>query len=273
MLKLLRYLPGLLFMLFAFSACEKVVEVDLESSREALVIEATICKDKSPFTVRVSKTSPYFGDQKTNPVSGAVVSGRSENRKVRYFTETSPGVYELDNVAALPMSWYILEVEYGGITYTARSFMNEMVQIAEVGLTYFDGFGIFDSGYKVNTYIRDPVNHENYYRLKYFVNGQATNNSGAITLYSDQLFNGKAIGLSQRSIVFQKTDTLTIELQSIDKAAYDYFSTLENILWTDLQQSASPANPISNFSNGALGYFSAYTFDSKTFIIKDLLEE
>jgi len=272
MVKSLIYRSGILFILLAFSACEKVIEFDLKASEEALVIEATITNNKLPFTVLVSKTTPYFGTKKSNPVSGAKVSARSDKGKVRYFVETSPGVYEFDNIIALPGYWYIIDVEYDGITYSARSFMNEPVPISEVGISYFNGYGIFESGYKVNTYIRDPENIENYYRLKYYVNGKPINDTEDISLYSDHLFDGKSIGLSQRSKVFKKTDTVIIELQSIDKAAYDYFSTLENIAWTDIQQSATPANPISNFNNGALGYFSAYTFEQKTIVIKDYIE-
>lgn len=267
------YLSGLFFVIFAFSACEKVIEIDLSGSKEAIVIEATITNTKLPFTVLVSKTSPYFGTKTSNPVSGAKVSIRAEKGKVKYFyDELAPGYYQLKNILAFAGSWYIVDVEYEGITYSARSFMNEVVPIADFSFSYFDGMGFFDSGYKVSTYIRDPVNRENFYRLKYYVNGQSTDNQGEITLYSDQLFNGKDIGLGQRSIVFQEDDTITIELQSIDEAIYTYFSTLESISGNELQQSASPSNPISNFNNGALGYFSAYTFDQRTVIIKDYLK-
>lgn len=273
MLKRFIYLSGMLYILIAFSACEEVIEFDLDNAEEAIVIEGIVNNKKEPFRVLVSKTTAFFGAPKSNPVSGATVRVRTEKGTTRYFEERAPGVYELDKIIALPGLWYILEVQYDSITYTARSFMNEVVKIDEVGFSYFDGFGILDSGYKVSTYIKDPANVENYYRLKYYVNGQPTRDQGGITLYSDHLFDGKAIGLAQRSIVFQETDTLTIELQSIDKAAYDYFSTLENIVGVDFQQSASPSNPISNFSNGALGYFSAHTFDRRTLVIKDYIGE
>lgn len=273
MLKRLIYLPGMLFILFALSACEKVIEIDLNSAKEAIVIEATMSNNKQPFRVLVSKTTPYFGTKKSNPVSGAKVSVKSDRGKLKNFVEISPGIYELSKVLALPGYWYVMNVEYEGITYSARSFMNETVPIAEVGLVYFNGYGVLDSGYKLNTYIVDPVNTENYYRIKYLINGKANTDPQGTSVYSDQLFNGKDIGLTQRSIVFKETDTVSIELQSIDKAAYNYFSTLENISGNDLQQSASPANPISNFSNGALGYFSAYTSDTKKVIIKDLMEQ
>jgi len=268
----LTYLSVLFFILVAFSSCEKIIEVDLSESGEVIVIEATMTNNKLPFTILVSKTSPYFGTKTKNPVSGAKVSIRAEKGKPKYFEEISPGIYQLKGTFAAPGFWYITDVEYDGITYSARSFMNEVVPILDLSFSYFDGFGFFDSGYKVNTYIRDPANKENYYRLKYFVNGKTIDDGGEITLYSDQLFNGKDIGLGQRSTVFQETDTLTIELQSIDKLTYNYFLTLENISGNAIQQSASPANPISNFNNGALRYFSAYTFDRKTVIVRDYLK-
>lgn len=264
---------GIIILLLAFPACEKVIEIDVANAKEVIVIEALMTIDRQPFTVQVSKTTPYFGASSSNPVSGAVVSIRSEKGKPRYFVEKEPGYYVLPKIHALAGFWYIVDVKYEGIKYSARSFMHERVSIADIGFTYFDGYGIFDSGYKVNTFIRDPENTENYYKIKFYVNGKPTTNPAGFSLYSDELFNGKAIGLGQRSMVFKRTDTLTVELQTIDKATYDYFSTLESISGLEVLQSISPSNPISNFDNGALGYFSAFTLDSKTVIINDYVTD
>ena len=261
----------LLLASLAFSSCEKVIEIDLADSKSILVIEATITSNKEPFTVLVSKTSPYFGTSSSNSVSGAIVSVRVENGKPRYFKESSPGIYKLEKTVALANYWYIIDVEYEGITYSARSYLHEMIPIADISLAYFDGFGFFDSGYKVNCFVRDPAGVDNYYRMKIYVNGNAVTDEGEINLYSDKLFDGKLIGLVQHSAVFQEDDSITVELQSIDKATYDYFSTLENISGIEIIQSASPANPISNFNNGALGYFSAYSFDRKPIVVKDYI--
>jgi len=258
---------------FAFSACEKVIEFNLDESKSVIVIEATMTSNAEPFTVLVSKTSSYFGATTSNLVSGAKVSVRVEKGKPKYFKELSPGVYKLEKTIALPNYWYIVDVEYEGVTYSARSFLNHLVPISDLSITYFDGYGFFDSGYKVNCYIRDPAGIDNYYRMKVYVNGQLQTHEGELNLYSDELFDGKAIGLVQQSAVVQKDDAVTIEFQSIDKATYDYFSTLESISGLEIIQSASPANPISNFNNGALGYFSAYSFDRKTVNIKDFIPE
>lgn len=272
MAKRYTYLPGILFILFSFFSCEKVIEIDLADSKEVIVIEAQVTNTSMPFTVKISKTAPYFGDQSNKPVSGAKVSIKSEKGRLKYFTEESPGLYTYNKTPAFPNLLYILTVEYEGVTYTAQSFMNETVSISDLSLSYFDGLGFLESGYRINTFIRDPADVENYYRIKYFVNGKASTRKSGISLYSDLLFNGKGIGLGQRSLVFKTTDTVTVELQSIDKAAYDYFTTLESISGLDIMQTVSPANPISNFNNGALGYFSAYSLDRRTIVIKDYIE-
>lgn len=245
----------------------------MSSANEAIVIEAKLTSNNIPFVVLISKTSPYFGSESNNPVSGAIVSVRAENGKEKYFTESEPGVYILNKTFSFAGRWYIVDVEYDGITYSARSYLNEAVPIIDLGFSYFDGLGFFESGYNVSTYIRDPVDQENYYRLKFYINGIESNTDGEISLYTDELINGKEIGLGQRTLVLNESDTLTVELQSIDKAAYDYFYTLETISKTDWQLNVSPANPISNFNNGALGYFSAYSYSQKTVYVKDYIRK
>jgi len=172
----------------------------------------------------------------------------------------------------MPRVWYNVYIEYEGVTYSARSYLNEFVPMVDCTLTYFDGLGFFDSGYKINCFIKDPPNVENYYRLKMYVNGRVVNNDGEMDVYSDRLFDGKMIGLVQNSsVVFDKNDTVLVEVQAIDKAAYNYFSTLESISGLEIIESASPSNPISNFNNGALGYFSAYSFDRRSVIIANYI--
>jgi hypothetical protein len=55
-------------------------------------------------------------------------------------------------------------------------------------------------------------------------------------------------------------------LQCIGNGAYEYFSTLSQS--SSGMQSSTPSNPASNFSNGALGYFSAYSVRSETIIVQ-----
>jgi hypothetical protein len=59
-------------------------------------------------------------------------------------------------------------------------------------------------------------------------------------------------------------DEVTIWLESVDKYVYEYFRTEGSEGW----QSASPANPTSNISNGALGYFNACSVRTISIIVE-----
>jgi hypothetical protein len=54
-------------------------------------------------------------------------------------------------------------------------------------------------------------------------------------------------------------------MESVDSGVYTYLRTLQQ---TINQNSATPANPLSNITGGALGYFSAYSYSSQTVIIQ-----
>jgi hypothetical protein len=57
-------------------------------------------------------------------------------------------------------------------------------------------------------------------------------------------------------------DSVTIEMHCIDKPVYDYYYSLGN-----RDNSATPANPVSNIVGGALGYFSAHTVRKTTAVV------
>jgi hypothetical protein len=58
-----------------------------------------------------------------------------------------------------------------------------------------------------------------------------------------------------------------LQLISLDAGAYEYLRTFQELV-NNNPGSAAPANPNTNISNGALGYFSAWSSTIKTAIIK-----
>jgi len=52
-------------------------------------------------------------------------------------------------------------------------------------------------------------------------------------------------------------DSVKVEMQCIDQGTYQYFNTFREA--SGGQTNVTPANPVSNISNNALGYFSAHT--------------
>ena len=149
----------------------------------------------------------------------------------------------------------------------AESTLNPMVRIDSLAAVYNDGFTILNKGYNVNLYYHVPAEIVNYYRLKIHVNGELQNGPGDYIFFDDETINGQFVQLRIRSKTFEKGDTVCYELLSLDKGAYDYFNSLEELISVN-PVSAAPANPVPIFSNGALGYFSAWSSDKETIIIR-----
>lgn len=101
---------------------------------------------------------------------------------------------------------------------------------------------------------KDPANINNYYRLLYYINNKRQSD---INVTDDKLNAGQIINYVIRPLDTDNKliagDVVTIYLESTDKGVYEYFRTAGR----EGGQSASPANPTSNISNGSLGYFNA----------------
>jgi hypothetical protein len=71
-----------------------------------------------------------------------------------------------------------------------------------------------------------------------------------------------------RDFDVKKGDVITVEMQCLDKGSYEYFYSLFSIGNNGPGGGATPTNPVSNISGGALGYFSAFTSQKQTIEIK-----
>jgi len=113
----------------------------------------------------------------------------------------------------------------------------------------------------IEVHFQDPAGRDNYYRFVEVKNGVQQK---FIFLVSDRLMDGNEI----TSTLYSQTDSLrsgdsvSVQLQCIDENIYDYFRSLSRVV-NSSSSSTSPANPPSNFDNGALGCFSAYAVRSK----------
>ena len=123
----------------------------------------------------------------------------------------------------------------------------------EIGAIYFQKSLFSDNIYPAINFA-DPANIHNYYRLVYSINNIQ---KPEINVTDDRLNEGKIIAYvirpADEETKLKKGDNVSIWLESVDQGVYEYFRTAGR----EGGQSASPANPTSNISNGALGYFNA----------------
>jgi len=242
--------------MIALSACTKVIDIDLNSSNQQIVVEAKIADDASPCTVKLTKTI-NFSDPNTFPaVQGAVVK-ISDGTTTQTLTETSAGVYQSSSMLGVSGKTYSLSIVAEGKKITAVSTMPAPVPLDTI--LFFKS--AFDNQSIEETYItiprfQDPITPGNNYRFIQTINDSLDK---TFSVDNDNLTNGK----DYRRPIFSQGpkirlgDSVHFEMQCIDRPIFDYFTSFNSNV------STTPSNPVTNIVGG-LGYFSAHTVSRKS---------
>ena len=268
--KVLRNYITIALGIIILSSCQKVIDINLNSAAPVIIIEGNISNQPGPYTVQLSKTV-NFSDSNTFPqVTGASVTITDNAGNSDILTEASPGIYKTNTLQGIVGRTYSITVTAEGKSYQASASMPSPVIIDTLVEHISNGFG---GGPGANTNISvivvytDPAGIENYYRFIETINGVQVN---TFSISSDYLRDGEIMDRRMRGngdIKLEIGDSVNIQLQSIDKGVYNYFRTF-NQTSDGGMNSSSPANPTSNLSNGALGYFSAFSVTSKNIVIQ-----
>ena len=251
-------------LLLAGTGCEKVVSLDLKTSTAQLVIEGNLVDDGQPCQVSLSRSANYTDTNTFAPVSGATITLADNAGGLETLRETTPGHYIGATIRGISGYSYTLRVETEGTAYVASSTLPAPVVPFEKLSTQRSVLGT-DNIQAVVDYT-DPAGLGNSYLFRQYRNGRLNN---TIFLQNDQFTDGNHISQVLRARGGNNDpndldklvagDSLRIEMQNVDPNVYEYFRTLNLIISTSAAPSTTPANPKSNFSGGALGYFSAHS--------------
>jgi hypothetical protein len=261
-----RYIIIVSLSIFSFYSCKKTVVLDLNNAAPQIVIQGEVTDSAGPYTISINQSTNFYADNIFPAVEGAVVKINDNNGVVDSLTETSPGVYSTHVLQGVPGNTYTLSVFAHNINYTATSTMPMPVALDSVDFKTTSGFGQKRISAVVN--FQDPAGIKNYYQFIEYINGkQFTKN---IFLFDDRLSDGRYITntLFTDSTYFNAGDLLEIKMNCIDENVYNYFYQLAQSSGDGaFSTTASPANPVSNISNNALGYFSAHTTQSRVVVV------
>lgn len=254
--------------LFLLSSCEKVIDLDLNSSDPKLVVEGMINSQSDTHFVSLTYTTDYFNPGKIPTVSGAIVIVSDDAGQVDTFSEYEDGLYVSKHLKGIEGRLYSLRILIDNMEYNAESYMHHVRPIDSVlaeRITFPGTPPQAPKFYLISVYFTDTINVVNHYRLRTYRNGNVIND---ISLVNDELNDGEPMTLQNFTADFKKKDTISMELCSIDKKVYTYYSTLADVMNTNPMSSSAPANPMSNVSNGALGFFAAITSSKKSIVLK-----
>lgn len=242
----------LLITSFLLSSCEDIIDINLNDAAAQLVIVGEIHNRSDSQVVTISKTVAFKNDIPFDGVSNARVEVIDEQGNIFTFTEQSPGVYIAENFWGMERVSYDLHVQLDGEEYTASSRMPQLVQVDSVGTSVTNIFG--EERKYVSLKYLDPLHEVNYYRYTMRVNNGPVR---FVHVANDKFNDGKYV--SERLTNFDEElvtgDSVVLYMQCIDEAMFNFWNTVQ----TNNPGAAAPANPPSNISNGAFGYFGAYS--------------
>ena len=259
-LKKLHIIPLIFLLVILLFGCKKVIDVKLKNASEQTIITGEVNDLSGPYKVTISKSVDFTSDNNFPPVSGAFVT-ITGNGVTDTLSEDEPGEYFTKNIKGKPGKAYSLLVKTEGNTYTATSTMPQPVPLDSLSFL----LGRNDNIYAVANF-QDPIETENYYQFIEYANGEKFKNGRGNSVFDDRLSNGRYISMAlyDDSTDIKQGVTITVQMNSIDKYVYNYLNELLQISGNGGGfSSPTPANPESNISGGALGYFSANTVSIK----------
>lgn len=255
--------------LIIFTSCQDVIDIELNSSEEKLVVEGEINDIDKGCTIKLTKTGDYFSPTGYSLISDAIITITGNNETV-ILNEIESGIYKIDDFLALENTSYQLKIISEDDEYLADVIIPQKVNIDSLSFMPTPPSPMLDSGLIINCHFTDPVEFTNYYRLKAYKIGQPENTKGTFVLYDDLIMNGNSAALPYMYESFQIFDTVVVELLNLDKSTYDFYNTLSEIAGSSMgppMGGSTPANPETNITNNALGYFGAYSLSRDTIII------
>lgn len=253
-------------------SCKKEIDLDLDDQSGNIVIEGNITDESGPYFVKITKSVAFTEYNQYPSVDNAQVILSDNAGHTETLQHVGGGNYEAQTFTGEPGKTYTLSVSVDGKMYTANSTMPNPVDFN--GLEQ-DSFSIgSETTYTLLPVFTDPPALGNRYLFVYTVNDGSQK---FFSEFSDNVNNGLA---NQRPLLMPNDDmdpgdikvapgdTINVEMRCIDQNIFTFYSALLQLSGSGPGGGTTPANPPSNISNGALGYFSAHTVKKLSAVIQ-----
>ncbi len=272
---------GLWVLIAGAVGCTEIIDIDLDDTYTRLVVYGSITTDTMAHIIDLSMTTSYYYNQAPPPVTGAelVISDDLGNQVT--LNETLPGRYSTpSSFFALPGRTYTLDIALqeeinGHRNYLAVSSVNPIDPIDSIGLVFQDwteeGF------YEVTCFYQDPPTRD-YYLFNILKNGVlVTDTITDMFVSSDEFYNGSytnGIGVgyldqSKESEKLAAGDTVTFQGGKISEEYYNFIVSLQSeVGFSTPLFSGPPANVKGNITNGAVGFFAAYSVEYSSTVLR-----
>lgn len=246
------------FYLFAglallLNSCEKEIDIDLDEADQKIVIVGQVTNNDFQAQVKINRTLAFDEASNYPAVTNATVTiteAIGGSTTTYTLIQTEPGMYKSENPMGQIGATYTMRVEVDGEVYEASSTMPDLVSVEPI---YFDE--LFPGSVFAAIAFQDVGGRKDFYKANLYINGDKrpdifiTDDTFTDGMLSTAIFGGPDLAV-------ESGDQVMIEIDHIDAANYNYWFTLQQNV---SESTAAPANPETNITNDALGYFSAFS--------------
>lgn len=274
-MKTTKYTFIVLGLLLAFTACEKIVDLEVPSEEPRLVVQSQITNQKDIWRVHLQLSQPYFEQGSAEDISTAKVSISSSLGDTVNLVYADTGLYvSQDSQRCVVGEEYTLTIDYNGQLYVGSEVLPNGFPIDTIVAFFLpSNNGFIESGYYVFIQGQENPYQGDSYLWNFYKNdtlqegfGLLVENDevGAVSFLNpfidpEDPLSGLADNILPRPFPFQvfPGDSIFLEQFNLTPRYFDYLLDVQ----TQLSRSGSPfdpppANASNNLSNGALGYFS-----------------
>lgn len=221
----------ILLLLFTFSACEDVIDIQVPNADPRLVIDASLNwlegTTGSYQTIKLSRSAPFFNNQ-IPTVTGANVVVTDQNNNTYIFLDlNSNGIYECFDFNPQLNQEYNLTISYNGETYIGTETMMSVTPIDFI--EQIDDGGFTGEETEIKAFYTDPEDQENYY---FFEFKEQNETNPFLDVYEDEFTNGNQIFAFYSNPDTKSGNQLYIKNYGISKQFYEFMFLL-------LQQSSA----------------------------------
>lgn len=217
-----------------FTACTKVIDVDVPVAEPRLVIEASIDWEKGTSgneqTIKLSQSTPYFDKDQNNLVQGASVKLSNKLTGQEFlFKDQNNGEYICTDFVPIMNHTYLLEINYQDENYRAEETLMPVSDISRIEQSREDGFD--GEALELNMYVPDPADEENYYLVRFYEHGDLL---AKLFDVKDEFVNGNEMKFFIEKLDDEDTgeeefipgDVVDLNLYGISKAYFNYIRIL-----------------------------------------------
>jgi hypothetical protein len=271
--KLFRFLV-IAIVLHTGNGCTETIELELKSEPRRLVVDGMVMSGQKLHYVRLTESVSFFNASASPPVSGADVF-LSDEVQIERLVEADelPGFYissgEIVGKAGKTYSLSIsgVDIDGDGIeeSYSASSYLPPVTSPDSIVMVYDEDWEIW----KVLLYAADNPETKDYYLFRIYKNGTLmSDNLSEFGVISDKFFDGgiadgiwvQSIDAGQNNDLFEVGDVITLQMCGITEEYYHFVESVQREGWLRYPLfSGPPANAKGNITNGALGFFAAFS--------------